>query len=107
MTSTDSRYRLSRKVLRVLVLAACFLLPVAVVPSFAGQDGHDSEGGGGQSRASSPASASTSSSSGPSPSSPTGSRSSGYVGSAGAEPADISLARTAVADGQALGLAEI
>jgi hypothetical protein len=108
MTRTDYNYCLSSKALRVtLVAAACLLLPVA--PAFASQDGHESEGGdgGGQSRASSAASASTGSSSRPSPSSPTGSRSSGYVGSGEAEPADLALARAAVAEGQALGLAEI
>jgi uncharacterized membrane protein len=108
MTSTDCNYCLSSQALRVTLLAAaCFLLPVA--PAFASQDSHESEGGdrGGQSQASSASSASTNSSGGPSTSSPTGSRSSGYVGGGVAEPADLALARAAVADGQALGLAEI
>jgi hypothetical protein len=108
MTRTDCNCCLSSKALRAMLLAAaCFLLPVA--PAFASQDGHENEGGdgGGQSRASSASSGSTNSSGGPSPSSPTGSRSPGHVGSGDAEPADLALARAAVADGQALGLAEI
>jgi hypothetical protein len=115
MTNSDAKFRLSGFAMRATFLAAaCFLLPVA--PAFASQDGHESEGGdgGGQRRSSSaPSTSSPSTSSGPSSgsnvSAPTGGHSSVYSGGEGGdpEPADLALARAAVADGQALGLAEI